>query len=86
MSDTSADDQVNGVDAKLASITVYRAHLPYETESPEAMNELLESIMSRIIICIRAKEWEMLGNWNHRLQGLEYLFIDHESANRTLFL
>ncbi|CEL52206.1 Proteasome activator complex subunit 4 OS=Xenopus laevis GN=psme4 PE=2 SV=1 [Rhizoctonia solani AG-1 IB] len=68
MSETS-DDHVNGTDSELASVAVYRAHLPYETETPEEMNKLLESIIAKIIICVRTKEWEMLGNWNHRLQG-----------------
>ncbi|CAE6462385.1 unnamed protein product [Rhizoctonia solani] len=68
MSETS-DDHVDGGGNQLASITVYRAHLPYETETPEEMNKLLENIVARIVICIRSKEWEMLGNWNHRLQG-----------------
>ncbi|KAF8758973.1 hypothetical protein RHS01_02837 [Rhizoctonia solani] len=68
MSETS-DDHINGNDSELASIAVYRAHLPYETETPEEMTKLLESIVAKIVICIRAKEWEMLGNWNHRLQG-----------------
>ncbi|ELU44509.1 pyruvate decarboxylase [Rhizoctonia solani AG-1 IA] len=65
MSETS-DDHINGNDSELASIAVYRAHLPYETETPEEMTKLLESIVAKIVICIRAKEWEMLGNWNHR--------------------
>ncbi|KAJ1310179.1 hypothetical protein OPQ81_006923 [Rhizoctonia solani] len=68
MSETS-DDRSNGGSNEFASIAVYRAHLPYETETPEEMNKLLESIVGRIVICVRAKEWEMLGNWNHRLQG-----------------
>jgi proteasome activator subunit 4 len=68
MSDTSVDD-ANGGDYEFANIDVYRAHLPYATETPEQMNKMLESIVGRIIICVRAKEWEMLGNWNHRLQG-----------------
>jgi proteasome activator subunit 4 len=73
MSETS-DDHVNGTDSELASVAVYRAHLPYETETPEEMNKLLESIIAKIIICVRTKEWEMLGNWNHRLQGLAFTY------------
>lgn len=70
MSDTSADD-LYADDHELAAVDVYRAHLPYVTESLEQMHEMLEGIVARIVICVRAKEWEMLGNWNHRLQGLE---------------
>jgi hypothetical protein len=85
MSDTSTDDHANGGDHKLANIAVYRAHLPYETETPEEMNKLLEQIVARIVICVRTKEWEMLGNWNHRLQGSESSLIICESSNQILF-
>ncbi|KAG9123719.1 hypothetical protein FRC07_014176 [Ceratobasidium sp. 392] len=74
MPNTSFDD-ANGGDHEL-SIDVYRAHLPYTTETSEEMGKMLESIVARIVVCVRAKEWEMLGNWTHRLQGwmsLKYL-------------
>lgn len=72
MSETSTDD-LYADDHELAAVDVYRAHLPYATESLEQMHEMLEGIVARIVICVRAKEWEMLGNWNHRLQGLDDL-------------
>ncbi|KAG8722752.1 hypothetical protein FRC08_010362 [Ceratobasidium sp. 394] len=68
MSDTSGGG-ANGSDHEITNIEVYRAHLPYATETPEEMKKILESIAARIVICVRAKEWEMLGNWTHRLQG-----------------
>ncbi|QRW00399.1 proteasome activator complex subunit 4 [Ceratobasidium sp. AG-Ba] len=68
MSDTSVDDATGG-EREFASVDVYRAHLPYTTETPEEMTNMLESIVTRIVICVRAREWEMLGNWTHRLIG-----------------
>ena len=84
MSETS-DDHVNSSDNELASIAVYRAHLPYETETPQEMNKLLESIVARIVVCVRAKEWGMLGNWNHRLQGLVFMCLSLAILTGKLF-
>ncbi|KAG8737973.1 hypothetical protein FRC10_007440 [Ceratobasidium sp. 414] len=82
MSGTSIED-ANGSDHEITTIEVYRAHLPYATETPEEMKKILESIVARIVVCVRAKEWEMLGNWTHRLQGWMSLRYPMPRKNRA---
>jgi hypothetical protein len=51
-----------------ASLQTYLSSLPYNAESEQDMQALLEYILGRIIICAEAKNWLVLATWDGVLQ------------------
>ena len=55
------------MEKQLESLKVYLDALPYECEAPEEMQAKLESIIGKIDVCIRSKNWSLLPNWSQLL-------------------
>ncbi|KAH7104315.1 ARM repeat-containing protein [Auriculariales sp. MPI-PUGE-AT-0066] len=57
------------LDAQLqATLQTYLDSLPYQAESIEQMNDKLDLIVSRLAICAKARNWNMLSSWDSLLQ------------------
>ena len=63
----------------------YLNALPYVSESIEEMQQRLEFIIKRMIICIKVKDWKALGSWDGQLQWLRSISI-HPSLTPTSLL
>ena len=55
------------MEKQLESLKVYLDALPYECESPEEMQTMLEFIVGKIDVCVRSKNWSLLPNWSQLL-------------------
>ena len=56
-------------DAKqFKSLDTYLKSLPYECESSDEMQEKLQHIVSRIIICAKTRNWASMIGWDSSLQ------------------
>ncbi|KIJ68675.1 hypothetical protein HYDPIDRAFT_106916 [Hydnomerulius pinastri MD-312] len=51
-----------------ANLQVYLDALPYECESVEEMQQKLELIIAKLIICAESKNWSLLTTWDAKLQ------------------
>ncbi|KAI0275116.1 hypothetical protein BC834DRAFT_851157 [Gloeopeniophorella convolvens] len=56
------------IEKQRASLQSYLASLPYDAESEERMQEQLQFIVGRIIVCAEAKNWLILATWDGVLQ------------------
>lgn len=50
------------------NLAVYLDALPYKCESLEVMQDKLEHIIARLIICAESKNWTVLTTWDAMLQ------------------
>ena len=55
------------MEKELDSLKTYLDSLPYECESREEMEFKLESIVGKIDVCVRSKNWSLISNWSHLL-------------------
>jgi proteasome activator subunit 4 len=55
-------------DRQKATLQTYLDSLPYECESIDAMQDKLEFIVGKLIICAEAKNWLALTSWDAMLQ------------------
>lgn len=55
-------------DKQRANLAVYLDALPYKCESPQEMQDRLEHIISRLLICAESKNWSVLTTWDAMLQ------------------
>lgn len=53
---------------QLEALQLYLKSLPYECETPEQMQRALESIVGKIYIAVKAKNWAALGAWDYIFQ------------------
>lgn len=61
------DDSVEG-DNDYAAFQTYLDAAPYPCESPQEMLAKLEQIISKMHVCIRAKNWLVLSTWDGVLE------------------
>ena len=66
---------------QVESLQAYLRALPYECESPEEMQLILERIITMICTAAKAKNWLVLAPWDGVLQWRVYL---NESCLRSL--
>ena len=72
--------KAESTDAQLqATLQTYLDSLPYECENVEDMAAKLDLIVSRLVICAKARNWNMLSSWDSLLQWyITYLNNSHE--------
>lgn len=51
-----------------ANLAAYLDALPYKCESIQEMQEKLEHIIARLVVCAESKNWAALTNWDALLQ------------------
>lgn len=57
-----------------ATLQTYIDSLPYECESIDAMQDKLEYIVGKLIVCAEAKNWLALTSWDAMLQWYASVF------------
>lgn len=55
-------------DKQRANLAVYLDALPYKCESLEEMQQKLEHIVAKLLICAESKNWSALTTWDAMLQ------------------
>lgn len=66
--DDSLFDDQNTLDKQRASLQTYIDSVPYECETIEEMQEKLEEIVGKILICAQTRNWKFLTTWDGMLQ------------------
>ncbi|EFI28574.1 hypothetical protein CC1G_13601 [Coprinopsis cinerea okayama7 len=66
--DVPADAASTSYERQLSSLKTYLDSLPYECETVEQFQEILEDIVGKICIAAEAKHWNMLTQWDGLLQ------------------
>jgi proteasome activator subunit 4 len=64
----SADSEMSAMEKQRASLQTYLDSLPYECESVDEMQAVLENIVGKIVICAQTKNWLKLAIWDEMLQ------------------
>ncbi|KAF7320019.1 hypothetical protein MKEN_00785900 [Mycena kentingensis (nom. inval.)] len=70
-----ADLDVDDVEHDQATLNAFLASLPYKCESPAEMDHKLADIISKMHVCVQARNWGVLTTWDGVLEswmGLRY--------------
>lgn len=65
------DEATSDDEKQRAALQIYLDSLPYECESQEEMQDKLNDIVGKIIVCAKAKNWLLLTTWDGALQWLD---------------
>ncbi|TFK23084.1 ARM repeat-containing protein [Coprinopsis marcescibilis] len=83
--DLTGDPQLTAYERHLTSLRTYTDSLPYECETPEQMQEILESIVAKLYIAAETKNWQQFVAWDGCLQcWLLMLYPIHKSTRSKL--
>ncbi|KAA1468528.1 hypothetical protein DENSPDRAFT_833844 [Dentipellis sp. KUC8613] len=66
--ETPLSEEELGIQKQRLALQTWVASVPYECETPEAMQEKLEFIIGKMAICIETKNWLVLTTWDGVLQ------------------
>ena len=72
------------MEKQLESLKVYLDALPYECEAPDEMQTKLESIVGKIDVCVRSKNWSLLPNWSQLLHWCVVSATHHRALSAKL--
>jgi hypothetical protein len=61
-------DALASTEKQMASLKTYTDSLPYNVESAEKMQAMLEEIVGKILISVKTKNWLLLTSWDGKLQ------------------
>lgn len=62
------DGPQTAYEKQLSALDTYLKSLPYECETPEQMQQVLEGIVAKICVSAKAKNWLVLSTWDGMLQ------------------
>jgi proteasome activator subunit 4 len=67
MEETDFSSEEDVIEKQWATTKTYIDSVPYQCETAEEMQAKLETIMGRIMVCARSKNWALLADWNYLL-------------------
>lgn len=65
---SSLTSDQSSYDKERANLAVYLDALPYKCESLHEMQQKLEQIIAKLLICAESKNWSVLTTWDAMLQ------------------